>query len=232
MKNIFKLMGIALMAGALMVACNPDDPDPIDTNPNPGPGPQPQPQENVISITWGGEAQNPGVVDAYMYSSANTVYMLNAAKGLQNDSYEFPIFRFGFDLDENPQYGCALTAQYLYGQQQQVDGNQLWPTDVVETSYFQSQSSQNMGIIGDWMLDKYTGANESYQMEGAEFDATARKLSCNITVQMFSYTDLYDYIQAIEEPTNDDYMAGISAAEKKNLGISLTNYVFDAASQK
>lgn len=230
MKNIFKFLGIAVLACGMMVSCGKDDPEEgTDTTPV---NPQPQPQQNVIAVTWGGEAQTIGVTDAYMYSSTNTTYILNAAKGLQNDSYEFPIYRWGLDLDTNPEYGCALTAQYTYGQY--GNGNGLWPTDVVETSYYQSQNSQNMGIVGDWQLNRYT-TQEDYQMPAAEFDATTRTLSCAITVEMFSYTDLYDYIMGLADPNNateEDYMTGITNAEKKRLELSLTNYVFDAPSQK
>ena len=183
----------------------------------------------MINVTWDGAAQTIGIVDAYMYSSQNTVYILNAAKGLQNDNYEFPIFRWGLDLDTDPQYGCALTGKYNYGSN--YDGNSLWPTDVIEAAYYQSQNSQNMSIVGDWQLDKWT-SNADLSMPNAQFDATTRTITCSITVPMFYYADMITYVSDIENPDNDDYLAGIANAAKKDLGLSLTNYVFDAPSSK
>ena len=232
MKNIFKFMGIALLAGGLMVACNheeTEEPDttPTDTTPVTPPAPQ-----SSVDITWGGEAQTIGIVDAYKYSSGSTVFILNAAQGLENGNYVLPIFRFGFDLDTDPQYGCTMTAQWYYGTSY-INGNNLWPTDVVEAAYYSSSYSQNMGIIGDWQLD-VVSAND-FTLANAQFDATALTLTASTNLQMFYYQDLIDYISSLDDPenyTNDDLIAGINAAEKKNLGISLVNYAFEEASSK
>lgn len=222
MKNIFKFMGIALMASALMVSCSKDEK--TDTPDNP------QPPANGCAITWGGTTASTGVTDAYMYSSTNTVYILLAAAGLENDSYTFPLYRFGFDFDTDPQYGCALTAQYVYGQQ--YSGNDLWPTDAIIENYYQSQYDQTLGIIGDWWLDIYTGQVEDFHLTNAQFDATTRTVSGSITVPLFLYEDVAGAVASIENPTNDDYIAAISQAPQKNLGLVMSNLVFDAATQK
>ena len=55
MKNIFKFMGIALMACSLtFVSCNRDDDDDTNTPVNPNP----QPGGASIAVTWDGAAQD------------------------------------------------------------------------------------------------------------------------------------------------------------------------------
>ena len=212
MKNIFKFMGIALMASAMIMTSCKKDEDKTNTPDNPQPG------------------QDTGVIDGYMYSSQSTVYILNAAAGLENDNYTFPLYRFGLDLDTDPQYGCALTAKYAYGQQQ-INGNKFWPTDVIEEVYYESPNDRTLGIIGDWWLDVYT-TQQDLSMTNAQFDATTRTLSASITVSMFSYADVDGYIAGIDQPTDEDYNTALAQAEKKNLGLTMNNYVFDAAAQK
>ena len=179
MKNIFKFMGIALMASAMIMTSCKKDEDKTNTPDNPQPG------QASCTITWGGAAANTGVIDGYMFSSQSTVYILNAAAGLENDNYTFPLDRFGFDLDTDPEFGCALTAKYAYGEQR-INGNQLWPTDVIEEVYYESNYDRTLGIIGDWWLDTYT-TEPDLSMTNAQFDATTRTLSASITVPMFSY---------------------------------------------
>lgn len=225
MKNIFKFMGIALMASAMIMTSCKKDEDKTNTPDNPQPG------QASCTITWGGAAANTGVIDGYMYSSTSTVYILIASAGLENDNYTFPIYRFGLDLDTDPQYGCALTAKYAYGQQQ-INGNKYWPTDVIEEVYYQSEYDKTLGgIIGDWWLDVYT-TQQDLSMTNAQFDATTRTLSASITVSMLSYADVDGYIAGIDQPTDADYNTALAQAEKKNLGLTMNNYVFDAAAQK
>ena len=218
MKNIFKFMGIALMASALMVSCSKDKEEGGNDNPQP---------QGPCTITWDGATASTGVIDGYKYSENGTVYVLLGAAGLENNDYTFPLYRFGFDLDTDPQYGCALTAQWVYNQQYR--GNDVWPTDVVESNYYASNNDQTLGIVGDWWLDQFTGAVEDFHMTNAQFDATTRTLSGSITVPLFSYEDVQGYLAGIENYTNDDVITAINQAPKKNLGVVLNNFVFDAA---
>ena len=91
MKNIFKFMGIALMASAMIMTSCKKDEDKTNTPDNPQPG------QASCTITWDGAAANTGVIDGYMYSSTSTVYILIASAGLENDNYTFPIYRFGLE---------------------------------------------------------------------------------------------------------------------------------------
>ena len=221
MKNIFKFMGVALLAcSMIMVSCKKDDEN------NEGQGGSTG--LSGMTVKWGGENQTIGFKDAYKYSANGTVFILEAAKGLENEEYVFPMFRFGFDLDTDPEYGCALTAQWIYNQQ--YPGNMLWPTDVFVETYYTSQYSYNQ-VVGDWQLDNYT-EERSWAIENAQYDATNLTLSCSLTLPMYKYSDLYEYIQNIGEGyTEDDVIDGVNNAEKKNVVLNLSNFKFDAASE-
>ena len=103
---------------------------------------------------------------------------------------------------------------------------------MIEEVYYQSEYDKTLGgIIGDWWLDVYT-TQQDLSMTNAQFDATTRTLSASITVSMFSYADVDGYIAGIDQPTDEDYNTALAQAEKKNLGLTMNNYVFDAAAQK
>lgn len=228
MKNIFKLMGIALMACSLMVACNKDDDSSTDNpTPNPNPNPNPTPTSSV-TITWGGAAQTTSFIDGFQLSANNTLFELEAAKGLSNDNYEFPMFRVGLDLDDNPQYGCALTAQYTYGEDK-ISGNDICPTDVIEEGYYTSTNAYNQ-IAGDWRLNIYKqGVN--FQLTDAQYDATTLTLTSTVNVEMYSFADMAAEIQALgENYTEDDVQTAFDNARKQNLTVAFQNFKFEAAS--
>ena len=234
MKNIFKFMGIALMAGSLMVACNPEENEPTDSTPSTPtdttPVTPPAPQ-STLTINWDGAAAQVGIVDAYQLQADFTVYILNAAAGLENDNYVFPIYRLGLDLDNDPSYGCAIAALYRYtfggGQ---YEGGSLFPTDVVESAYYTSSVSQNMGILGDWWLDQYT-VQPDLTLANAQFDATNLTLTTSFSLQMFSFSD-YNDAGLGQDASSEEVMAALQAADKANLEVSMTNYKFDAATGK
>lgn len=227
MKNIFKLMGIALLSCSLMVACGKDDPEEPTPNPNPNPNPNPG-QQSSITVSWDGANQAIGFTDAFQLSAGNTVYILEAAKGLNNDNYEWPLFRVGFDLDPNPQYGNALAAQWTYGEQQ-ISGNSKFPTDAIIEGYYPSQNSYNQ-VMGDWQLFG-PAQGDNYMLPDAQFDATTLTLSCNVAVILYSFTEALAEVEALgESATQQDIMNIVQNAEKKNMAVSIQNYKFDAAS--
>lgn len=235
MKNIFKFMGIALMACSLtMVACSKDDENTNDStndtntpvNPNPNPNPNPEPGQGSLTINWGGEAATIGYVDAYNYGS--TVYIVNAAAGMSNDEYTFPMFRLGLDLDTDPTYGCAMTAKWGYGSES-VNGNTYFPTDVIENTYYTSQNDQTLNIVGDWWLDQYT-VEQDYTLANAQFDPNALTLTASTTLQMFDYA--YVAGNMTSESTNEEVQALLAAATKKNMAFNISNYEFTAATSK
>ena len=229
MKNIFKLMGIALLSCSLMVACGNDDPEEPTPNPNPNPNPNPG-QQSSITVSWDGANQTIGFTDAFQVAAGQSFYVLEAAKGLNNESYEFPLFRVGFDLDTDPQYGYALAAQWSYSMNgQEVSGNSILPTDAIVEAYYQSQNAYNK-IMGDWQL--YGPAQGSdYKLPNAQFDATELTLTCNVAVILYSFDEALAELQAIDgTPSEEDIENALENATKKNMTVSIQNYKFDAAS--
>jgi hypothetical protein len=229
MKNIFKFMAIALVSFS-MIACG--DKDNTEDN-NGGNGGGSDTPTATYKITWGDAVQTLGYTDAYKYSASaqSYVYILDAAQGIENEQYQLPRFRFGFDLDTDPQYGCTLTAQWGYGESM-VPGNYYFPTDVFENGAYADDYAYDQ-MVGDWQLNWYDDGAD-FHLTNAQFDATTRTLSGSITVQMYSYEDVYDYYvtNEIEEPTEADFLAALTASTKKNLKVELTNFVFAAASSK
>ena len=213
MKNIFKLLGIALMASALMVACGDDPVEPTDTTPD---TPVTPPTPTNLTIKWGGALQTIGF-DEGVWS--NTIHQLTAAKALDGDDYVFPMFVVSMDLDTDPQYGCTLTAHWRYNTSQgEVAGNSLFPTQVYEEYAINGQ-------YGDYQLLTDADFDPNYQ-----FDGNAHAFSGHIVISLYQYENFQAYCEenGISNPT----MADVEASGTiKDLDLTLNNYTFVAASK-
>lgn len=214
MKNIFKFLGIAVLACGMMVSCGKDNPEEgTDTTPVNPPTP---PTPTNLTIKWGGTLQTIGF-DEGIYGG--TVHRLTAAKALNGDEYEFPMFVVSMDLDTDPQYGCTLTAHWNYNTQQgSVAGNTLYPTQVYEQYAMQGQ-------YGDYQLVSDADFDPNYQ-----FDGTVHAFSGHIVISFYQYEDFQAYCEAqgIAQPTIADVQA---SGTMKDLDLTLNNYTFQAASK-
>ena len=199
MKNIFKLMGIALMAGSMIfvTACGDDKKE----NGEPGGS-----TSTPLAITFGGEKMTIGHTSAN-WNTENQYGLVDAAKAMENDSYVMPFFYLG--------YGAA------------TDGN-IYPMDVfqnnpypTEAYYEQALQTQN-GYMGDYQVYDLEG----YQ--SCVFDATALTLSCNITYKMYKYMDLYEQYQesGVEQVTQELFNEWISKSTKKDLVVKMDKLQF------
>lgn len=219
MKKLFKFMSIALLSSFVLVACGEDETDDQNNNETPLPTAE-------LTINWGGQAQTIKHTDPFHFS--NTVYYVIAAKDYTEESYEFPLFRVGLDLDSDPEAGCALTAQYAYTDDN-IAGDKLFPTDVVETQYYDSQNDRILGMVGDWQLDIYTVGDVDLAIRNAQFDPNAATLTGSLSVQMFSYTDIIPAIEAEYETPDEEALAisnAITAARKKYFAVTFNNLKF------
>lgn len=80
MKNIFKLMSVAVLAASMIfVSCKKDEN-------NDEPTPQ---QDNTYTLKWDGEVQNPGYVGAL---TNGQMFAFQAADHLEGNSIYLPIF--------------------------------------------------------------------------------------------------------------------------------------------
>ena len=160
MKNIFKLMGIAVLACSMMVACGKDNDDPTDTTPdNPTPTPVP---ENVYTLVWNGEAQTPGYVGAM---TNGQLFAFQAADHREGNSIYLPIFTVY--MQGTSASDMAIVPGY---------------TEVgIETVYTDNENNQYL----DWQYDE--GANQVFNVTA--FDATTYKMSANMDLTFYSLTD-------------------------------------------
>ena len=77
MKNIFKFMGIALMASSMMVACSGDDEEVI---------------ENEYTLTWDGTVQHPGYASAFTSKDYANTYIFQAAAASNGTELSCPAY--------------------------------------------------------------------------------------------------------------------------------------------
>lgn len=217
MKNIFKFMGLALVAGSLLfTACKKDEPETNDTT-TPA-----TPQENVYKITFDGN-----VVSGLNYVDAITngqIYMFQAAGGVSGDEFIEPVFQLSL--------GNLQGTLYLTDQLQYQDGTAVsddYPT------YAIGENGADYELLG-------INAEPVY----SKFDATKYIISCVIDLAMFNYDDALAAIDAlaaelgltqedIEAMSEADYQAFVQRAaanvtDRPALKFELENYTFRNAS--
>lgn len=201
MKNIFKIMGLALIAGSLMfTACKKDE---TDTNTNNDTNQEEQqPTQGTYSLVFDGTA-----IANQAYSNAmtaeqqgQTMWLFECAKSRSGNSLALPYFSellVGASTTDM-QINSLYTELYLNDVIEDEDGNQY----------------------GDWQYD------ESTTFEFTKVDLNKHMLSCAQTLKMWDYAS---YTDAVDNGTDED--AAYEAAERKNLVFNMTNYIFTVAQE-
>lgn len=222
MKNIFKMMGIALMACSLMVACNKDDDNSTD-NPNPNP---PTPTA-TLNITWDGAAQTLGFKDAYQSSQNAKAFYIDAAKGLNGDTYEYPYFAISFWNSDD--HGFLIAGQFTFstGDGQRVSGQSAFPTEVYVGNGYS---------VGETKYGEYQWAwcnSENY----SSFDATSLTANVNVNMTFYEFATFASIIsnmteEEIQAMSDQEYMDLVESADSKKMDLVLASYPFTAASAK
>lgn len=99
MKNIFKMMGIALLAcSMIMVSCKKDDDDTTNNGGNGGNGGNTTPTA-TYSATWDGQAMTLAVAEGFYYNLGNEnsqlagleMFTFIGAAGLTSEEYDLPM---------------------------------------------------------------------------------------------------------------------------------------------
>ena len=218
MKNIFKLMGIAVLACGIMAACGGKDNDINDTTPD---TPQPQPEQAVFSLKWDNAEQTLGyksiIRDNEQLNNPNTqepipVIMVESAHGLNGDSYEFPAFVNHFIyVDASTCYVSDQVTLNYNGQQ--VSAGYFFPNEVYETGGIE----YNDYTYGDYQI---CGINTPLTMS---VDATALKLTASVNLKFGSF----------EELLNSANQSWDEVTTFKNEELTISNYSFaDGSIQK
>ena len=223
MKNIFKLMGVALIAGSMLfVACKKDENNDDQNNNNNNN--QPVNNDPTVSVKWNDAEQTIGYQSAS--SIQGIVYIMDLAKGLTNedgvDYIDMPEFYISL-MTANSQWGLSAQFGQQYAQQ--------FPTEVYYETYFQDQQGNE---FGDYELYDL-GADPSV----TNFDATANKADIDLNLIFASYADVMDayhtYVENggdLNSLSDEEYKTIINqwydAADKGNMVLAARNYVFTA----
>jgi len=199
MKNIFKMMGIALMACSLMVACgNKDEDEPIDTTPVTPPAPT-----SSVKVVWDGVEQTLGFTDAYQSSQSEKLFWFEGAKSLVNNEYEYPAFVVPFYNGDGGFYPACLYS-FITNEGDTVSGNYYFRSEVFNEGGLEVSGQ----VVGDYQLYGFNGN----ALPELTWDASAKKLSGAFSLRF------YDYAAA---------QAGQSIF--KDLDLTFVEYPFDAA---
>lgn len=206
MKNIFKFLSIALVAGAMMVACNPDNENGnTDTTPV-NPQPQPQPATPSASATFAGAEYN-FPVQTGMYSAT---YGLTA----------FDFFTSGGSITEGMP-GCEIYTLLTAAGQGTATLNtsgslpQLEGDPAVLEFYMNTYLTNQSGTAyGDWW-------GETAEINMTTFDMDNGKASFTVNATMF------DALNSFVAEGNPDYV-GFDAAERAQMTVTATNVPFTA----
>lgn len=174
MKNIFKFMGLALIAGSLMfTACKKDE---TDTNNDTTPQEE-QPTQGTYSLVFDGTA-----ITNQAYSNAmtaeqegQTMWLFECAKSRSGNSLALPYF-------SEMLIGASTTDMQIY-----PTYTELYLNKVIE--------DEDENQYGDWQYD------ESTTFEFTKVDLNKHMLSCAQTLKMWDYAS---YTDAVDSGTDED----------------------------
>ncbi|MBR1766345.1 MAG: hypothetical protein IJ745_04815 [Bacteroidales bacterium] len=230
MKNIFKFMGIALMACSLtLVACSKDDDD-NTTDPDTPVNPNPNPGQSVFKLTWDGSEPTLGFTNT---KSNGSITLIEAARALNGDNVEYPYFCTW--------YGVTTTNQlYLTHLIQMQDGSLLSEYDdnayasiVVIDGYVEIGGDsypdyhydyvKNSTIFGAWDANTYTVDNADMYIEYYELETYISAVQYQMGVAD---------VQSVDDLTDDDWNAIWNNVPDTELNIKLSNFQFTAATSQ
>lgn len=203
MKNIFKLMGIAVLAcSMMMVSCGKDPAEPNDTTPD-----TPVTPTAGVTVTWDGTVQTLNWTSAYQSKTNDKVFWFEGAKGMNDDEPVLPWFLVPFYYGEAFYPACVYTFQTQTGEE--VDGNDAFPLEVYNEEAVNIEYEGETYTFGDYQFLQFLG-NE---LPAVTFDATSLTLTTSFAVRMFHL------------PTYRSSQQVVS----KDLELAFVNYKFQAA---
>lgn len=251
MKNIFKFMGIALMATSLMVACTKDEPadtntdDTTSTNiQDPQDDPQPQAPANEVTMTWNGESKPVAYMAAVKIN--NQHYVMQTAETSVNGQLGGLITLMQF-LYMDVQIDEAGTTQKMFlSSNEQINvgitfqnGRQWqgWIGDYVPSDVFEEGAYNEVNVA--------TGAEEQrgdYRFLGfnaepvyTSFDPTTGVASLSLDMTYYSVDEWLELKDAIdpEAADYDDQVANLKyqVTTRKALVLNMNEVQFVSRQQ-
>lgn len=174
MKNIFKIMGLALIAGSLMfTACKKDETDTNDTTNN---NREPETYVASVAATLDGTALD---VNEYKFmGESNGTYIPLIAKRFEGNSFYFPGF-------------------YLYISGSSKDDVTIEDIDLYNETYYEMGGYS----YGDWQLDEVSSVECTvFDATTMRFSANVAATMYSMT----DLVNFYDTHDETEEPGEDD----------------------------
>ena len=178
MKNIFKLMGIALMSCSLMVACGDKDNDNTPDNPTPNPG------DNTPSFTLN--------FDGATWSPASTIFTHTSQQGSTIEGAQPYMILYGFKSANDAQAligGSNPSDAYVSGTlmcvvgsftNQSSGGDYISYSDPNATVYWEGDENNEAGNYYQWQAQR-----SSFTENITAVDLTARTISAVFTCDHF-----------------------------------------------
>lgn len=258
MKNIFKILGIALMACSLtMVACNKDDDDNTTNNGggNNGGGNGGGTTTGSYSIVWNSQTQSGLTVSETQITDVTsnfnniptgaTVHYLQhvAASGTQmgdeGEEYVAPIFYMGLlhvtglsslDISDGCYAPEMITSSSRYASVQVMDEQEnVWLVDSLNyTTNISAFDATTNTVSAKLDVVLY----DYYEWTQALLDAV---LAAHPELQEGGYQAAMQYLQDLEDETEYySYMdaAALVATSRANAVVNYSNFVFTAHSSK
>lgn len=205
MKNIFKFMGIAVLACGLMVACNkPENNGPSDSTPD---TPTPPAPTSSVKVVWDGAEQNLGWTDAYSSTQYEWLYWFEAAQSMNGEEAQFPYFVVPLVYDASAGLVNAAFFNFTTTSGETVAGNDAFPLEVYDSIAIYQEYQGEQYPMGDYQLYP----NTLQATSESTFDPTELKLTYGFTATMYNA-----------------YWAQESVLVTKDLEVTFTNYKFDA----
>lgn len=202
MKNIFRLMGVALLAcSMIMVSCKKDDEK--DEGGQGGGGGQ---TTSSYSVTFDGTA-----LDVAGFSSAQTAY---------NANYDVQIWLFQCAMRAEGQtvyFPYAVT--YLYGSTTaEMEGT----TELYKDTHYTAGDES----YGDWQCDEIKSVNFT------TVDLTSYKLSGTLVTSNYDLGEYIEGISNLpEDATEEDEAAVLAGCTHKDVALTLNNVAFTPANK-
>lgn len=165
MKNIFKLMGVALIAGSMMfVACNKDE----NTDENNNTTPQEETIADGVSVTFDGATWTPEVSHIYAYPQLEAIQMT----GYVGEGY--PMVKFiSYQYGVGEGHGAITSESPYFG-----DNDEIYSLDYWDATSLFSVSEGETTYYGDWWGKEAT-------LNIKKFDATAMTITAVLDATLF-----------------------------------------------
>lgn len=199
MKNIFKLLGIAVLACSMMVACGPDETE----VPDPTPTPEPQPTTPSFKVTFDGAEWDASVVKVtdQLYSQ----YGLYVTRAFRTDG-SLPYFEmYTSGVAGNYTLNATIGTQYPG-----TDSAYTYVADLGDDNFYSLGYCEAAQVGSSYRCD-WQALNGTVTI--TTFDFSNMKCSYNMNVTLYDY---YSWAYAVVNDVED--------AATKNLQVVATNF--------